>query len=137
MNFDDTIDMVSKTANENYTSLRKLSEINLNSWDQLVNKQMEVMKSCFETSAKQAEIGKDTKRADELFGKQADLARELGEQMVEGNQQVMDILNKTREEYQALVEAGAAQAKSQVEAGAAQAKSQMEQVTPVKTKKAA
>ena len=126
MNFDDTIGMVSKTANENYTSLRKLAEINLNSWDQLVNKQMEVMKSCFETSAKQTEMGKDTKRVDELFSKQAELARELGEQMVEGNQQVMDILNKTGEEYQAWIEAGAAQAKSQ-----------MEQATPVKTKKAA
>lgn len=126
MNFDDTIDMVSKTANENYTSLRKLAEINLNSWDQLVNKQMEVMKRCFETTAKTAEIGKDTKRVDELFGKQADLARELGEQLVEGNQQVMNILSKTREEYQAWVEAGAAKAKSQ-----------LEQVTPAKTKKAA
>lgn len=126
MNFDDTIDMVSKTANENYTSLRKLAEINLNTWDQLVSKQMEVMKSCFETTAKQAEIGKDTKRADELLSKQADLARELGEQLVEGNQQVMSILNKTREEYQAWVEANAAQAKSQ-----------MEQAAPVKTKKAA
>ena len=126
MNFDDTIDMVSKTANENYTSLRKLAEINLNTWDQLVSKQMEVMKSCFETTAKQAEMGKDTKRADELLSKQADLARELGEQLVEGNQQVMSILNKTREEYQAWVEASAAQAKSQ-----------MEQTAPVKTKKAA
>jgi len=126
MNFDDTIDMVSKTANENYTSLRKLAEINLNTWDQLVSKQMEVMKSCFETTAKQAEMGKDTKRADELLSKQADLARELGEQLVEGNQQVMSILNNTREEYQAWVEASAAQAKSQ-----------MEQAAPVKTKKAA
>ena len=126
MNFDDSIDMVSKTANENYNSLRKLAEINLNAWDQLVSKQMEVMKSCFETTAKQAEIGKDSKRVDELLSKQADLARELGEKMVDGNQQVMEILNKTREEYQGWVEAGAAQAKSQ-----------MEQVTPIKTKKAA
>lgn len=126
MNFDDTIDMVSKTANENYTSLRKLAEINLNSWDQLVNKQMEVMKRCFETTAKTAEIGKDTRRVDEFFSKQADVARELGEQLVEGNQQVMNILNKTREEYQAWVESGAAKAKSQ-----------LEQVTPAKTKKAA
>ena len=126
MNFNDTFNLISKSANENYASLRKLADINMNAWDQMASKQMEVMNLCFETSCKQAELGKDVKRVDELFGKQTEMARELSEQLLESNQQVAEILSKTREEYQGWIEAGAAQARSQVE-----------QITTVNTRKAA
>jgi len=126
MNFNDTFNLISKSANENYASLRKLADINMNAWDQLASKQMEVMNLCFETSCKQAELSKDVKRVDELFGKQTEMARELSEQLVESNQQVAEILSNTREEYQGWVEAGTAQARSQ-----------MEQVTTVNARKAA
>ena len=126
MNLNETYEVVAKTANENYANLRKLADINLNVWDQLVNRQMEAMKLCFETGNKQIELAKGTKRADELMGKQAELARELGEQLMENNQQVMEILNKTRDEYQGWFEASAEQVKGQFEKAA-----------PAKTRKAA
>lgn len=126
MNINESFEMVSKAADESYANLRKLADINLNVWDQLASKQMEVMKLCLETGNKQVELGKDVKRVDELFGKQAELARELGEQLVESNQQVVEILNNSREEYQGWLEAGMEQAKGR-----------MEQAAPVKTRKAA
>ena len=126
MDLNDVFDLVSKTTDENYTNLRKLTDLNLKVWDQLAGKQMEVMKLYFETGNKQVELAKDAKRVDELYSKQAELARELGEQLIERNQQVMEILNKSREEY-----------KDWVEAGTAQAKTRMEQVTQVKAHEAA
>jgi len=126
MNLNDVFDLVSKTTDENYDNLRKLTDLNLKVWDQLAAKQMEVMNLCFETGNKQVELTKDAKRADDLYSKQAELARELGEQLIERNQQVMEILNKSRQEY-----------KDWVEAGTAQAKSRMEQVSEVKAHKAA
>ena len=126
MNYEDTFNLVSKTANENYTSLRKLADINMNAWDQLASKQLEIMKLCFDTSTRQVEMGKDVKRADEMFGKQVELARELGEKLVESNEQVVEILNSTRDEYQGWVEAGTEQARTR-----------MEQVAPAKARKAA
>ena len=126
MNYEDTFKLVSETANENYTSLRKLADINLNVWDQLASKQLEIMKLCFDTSTRQAEMGNDVKRADEMFGKQVELARELGEKLVESNEQVVEILNSTRDEYQGWVEAGTEQARAH-----------MEQVAPAKARKAA
>lgn len=126
MNINKTFELAIKAADENYANLRKLADINLNVWDQLAGKQMEVMKMFFETGNKQVEMSKDVKRIDELFGKQAELARELGEQLVENNQQVVEILSKSREDYQGWFEAGIEQASSR-----------MEQVVPAKTSKAA
>ena len=126
MNINKTFELAIKAADENYANLRKLADINLNVWDQLAGKQMEVMKMFFETGNKQVEMSKDVKRIDELFGKQAELARELGEQLVESNQQVVEILSKSREDYQGWFEAGIEQASSR-----------MEQVVPAKTRKAA
>ena len=126
MDYEDTFSQVSKAVNENYTSLRKLADINMNAWDQLASKQLEIMKLCFDTSTRQAEMGNDVKRADEMFGKQVELARELGEKLVESNEQVVEILNSTRDEYQGWVEAGTEQARTH-----------MEQVAPAKARKAA
>jgi phasin family protein len=126
MNLNETFEMMSNAANDNYANLRKLADINLGIWDQLAGKQMEVMKLCMASGNKQVELAKTTQRPDELFGKQAELVRELGEQLIESNQQVVDILSNSREQYQGWVEASADQVRSQ-----------FEQNAPAKTSKAA
>jgi len=114
MNLNETFELITKSTNESYDGLRKLTEINMNTWEQLVAKQMAVMNLCFETTSKQAEMLKDAKRADEMVGEQAELARDLGEKLVESNKEVVEIFNKTREEYQELAENSVEQAKSQL-----------------------
>lgn len=126
MNISETFEMMNNATNESYANLRKLADINLNVWDQLASKQMEVMKLCFETGNKQLELSKDVKRVDELLGKQAVLAREFGEQLVASNQEVADILSKSRGEYQGWIDAGIEQLKGR-----------MEQAVPAKPRKSA
>jgi hypothetical protein len=114
MNMNETFEQVNKSTSEGYANLNKLAEINMNAWQQLVAGKMAVMNLIFETAGKQADLLQDVKRADEMMGKQAELARDLGEQLLESNKKVVEILGNTREEYQHVAEAGAEQARSQM-----------------------
>ena len=114
MNINETFELVSKSADEGYANLRKLAEINLNAMDQLFAKQMEIMNLCFANATEQAELLKQTRRVDELVGKQAELAQGLGEKLAESNKQVAEILSNTREEYQGWAEQSVAQARTKM-----------------------
>ena len=118
MNMNETFELMTKSTNQSLANLRKMAEINLNTWDKLVATQMSVMNQCLEATSKQAELLKDAKRVDELLGAQTELARDLGEKLVESNKEVVEILSQTTEEYQALAEAGVEQAKSQLDEAA-------------------
>lgn len=114
MNMNEPIELLNKSTSEGYANLNRLAEINMNAWQQLVAGEMAVMNLFFETAGKQAGLLKDVKRVDELVGKQSELARDLGEQLLESNKKVIEILSNTRDEYQDIAEASAAQARSQL-----------------------
>jgi len=114
MKLNETFELLTKSTDEGYANLRKLAEINMNTWEQLVAKQMAVMNLCFENTSKQAELLKEAKRVDELVAKQTELARELSEKLAESNKEVIEVLNKTRDEYQGLAESSVEQAKSRL-----------------------
>ena len=114
MNMNETIELMNKSTSEGYANLNKLAEINMNAWQQLLAGEMAAMNLFFETAGKQADLLQDVKRTDELMGKQAELARDLGEQLLESNTKVVEILSNTRDEYQNVAEASAGQARSQM-----------------------
>ncbi len=118
MNMNETIELLNKSTSDGYANLNKLAEININAWRQLAAGEMAVMNLVFETVGKQADLLKDAKRVDELVGKQTELARELGEQLLESNKKRVEILSNTRDEYQDFAEASAAQARSQLDEAA-------------------
>jgi phasin family protein len=122
MKLNETFELLTKSTDEGYANLRKLAEINMNTWEQLVAKQMAVMNLCYENTSKQAELLKEAKRADELVGQQTELARDLSEKLVESNKEVVEILNKTRDEYQGLAESSVEQAKTRLSEAAEVAK---------------
>jgi phasin family protein len=122
MNLNQAFDLANKSTTLGYDNIRKLTEINMSTWEKMVEAQMSIMNTCFETTGKQIELLETVKRPDELFGKQAELAQELGEKLVEKNKEVFEVLSQTRDEYQELAEAGVQQAKSQMEEVAAVAK---------------
>ena len=114
MNMNETIELMNQSTSEGYANLNKLAEINMNAWQQLAAGEMAVMNLFFETAGKQADLLKDGKRVDEMMGKQAELARDLGEQLLESNKKVVEILGTTREEYQHVAEVSTEQARSQM-----------------------
>jgi len=114
MNLNDTFELMTKSTNAGYSNLRKLAEINMNTWEQLAAKQMTVMNLCFEATSKQADLLKGVKPVDEIYSQQTQMARDLGEKLVESNQEVVEILNKTRDEYKDLAETSMEQIKSQL-----------------------
>jgi len=114
MNMNETIELMTKTANDNYANMRKLAELNLATWDKLVAKQMEMMTMCLDAGTKQYEAAQSVKRVDELMGKQSEMARECGEKLMQKNREVVDLLVSTRDEYQGWLEESMTQVKEQL-----------------------
>lgn len=110
MKFQDSVDMLTEVANENYASLRKLAELNIATMDKLVAKQVEMMTMCLQAGSRQYEAAQGVKRVDELLGKQAEMARECGEKMMQKNSELVDLLASSRDEYQAWAEENATHA---------------------------
>lgn len=118
MNMNETFAAMNKAATDNYANLRKLTELNLATWDKLMAKQMEMMTLCLDASSKQYEAVKDVKDVNELVGRQTEMARECGEKFMQKNREVVDLLTGTRDEYQNWVESSMNQLKAQfAEAG--------------------
>lgn len=116
MNLNETFELLNKSTNQSLANLRKVADINLSAWDQLVATQTAAMNQYFEATNKQAELLKSVKPVEEMIGQQTELARELGEKLVAHNKEVVEILSKTSNEYRALAESCVEQAKSQLEA---------------------
>lgn len=114
MNMNETIELMTKTANDNYANMRKLAELNLATWDKLVAKQMEMMTMCLDAGTKQYEAAQSVKRVDELMGKQSEMARECGEKLMQKNREVVDLLVSTRDEYQGWLEESMTHVKEQL-----------------------
>lgn len=118
MNMNESIELMNKTASEGYANVNRLAEINMNAWQQLVAGKMAVMNIVMDTAGKQADLLKNVKGVDELVEKQTGLARDLGEQLLESNKKVVEILSNTRDEYLEIAETSAGQARSQLNAAA-------------------
>jgi hypothetical protein len=113
MNMNESIAAMTKATNENYANLRKLTELNLATWDKLVAKQMEMMTLCMDAGSKQLEATQESKRVDDLMGRQSEMARECGEKLLEKNREMVDLLVGTRDDYQNWFEVSVSQIKDQ------------------------
>jgi len=118
MNLNETFAAMNKAATDNFANLRKLTELNLSTWDKLVAKQLEMMTLCLDASSKQYEAVQGVKGVDELVGRQTEMARECGEKLMQKNRELVDLMTETRDEYQTWVESSVTQLKAQfTEAG--------------------
>lgn len=121
MNMNETYEAMLKASNESYANMRKLAELNMATMDKLVAKQMEMMTLCMDAGSKQYESVKDVKDAEELVGKQVEMARECGEKLMSKNREVAELLTATRDDYQAWAEDSVSQLKEQFAAKARKA----------------
>lgn len=103
------LQLVNEASNANrsvFEAVEQLTEANSQTWEKLVNAQLELTGILYEASAKQFRTWSDAKDFRELFAAQAKLTEEYGDKVVNNARQQVTIVSGARDAYSAWVERG-------------------------------
>jgi phasin family protein len=101
-------------TNRTVESVKRLSELNLRTFETLAAKQVEMMQSCVNSGVKQAEVLSANRDIKEMLTAQAELSSSCAEQFSSNMMETADILKTAQEEYAGLVEESVAEVKENV-----------------------
>jgi hypothetical protein len=100
----ENVEMLKEMASDGYEAARQLGDINLRTWSNLIEKQIDMFGIWLEAGAKQIELGTTAKDPKEYLGSQAALTREFGEKLIAGGRDVVSSGSETQSEYRAWYE---------------------------------
>ena len=123
----DTMKLFKDITDKSVVSIKKVSELNLRTFEALAAKQVEIVQNA-EISKKLSAIFTDSKYINEIFSAQSDLANAYTEELSSNVNEITDILNGAQEELTGLAEEAFEDAKSNAEKVAAEVKANAEKI---------
>lgn len=89
-----------------YENIRSLAEINLRTWEQLLEKQMNAFGLLVDTGIEQLSISDKSSDPKELFNSQIALGKTLGESLAGAGRDTVNLANQAGNEYRSWLENG-------------------------------
>ncbi len=123
----DTMKLYKDITNKSIASIKKVSELNLRTFEALATKQAEIVQNA-EISKNLSAIFTDSKDINDIFSAQSDLANAYTEELSSNVNEITDILNGAQEELTGLAEEAFEDAKSNAEKVAAEVKANAEKI---------
>jgi len=100
----ENLEMMKEMASDGYESARQLGDINLRTWNNLLEKQIGMFDAWLEAGAKQIELSTAAKDPEEYLGSQVALTRDIGEKMVASLRDAVSTGGEAQGEYRAWYE---------------------------------
>ena len=97
----ENLEMLKEVADNGYEATRQLGEINLNTWNKIVEKQIDMFGVWLEAGVKQIELSTTVKDPKEYLESQVALAREVGEKLIAGGREAISTGSEAQGEYRA------------------------------------
>ena len=97
-------DMVNQFNENMLASSKRLAEINVRAFEQMVSKQAEMMSDCLESSAKQYEVMTTAKDYKDAMKAQSELMKGCSEKYMANLHEATEMMSSVREELTGLVE---------------------------------
>ncbi len=113
-NAKENIEMINEINSKGYDSFRELTDITLKAWNQAVDKQIEAYTSLMNSSLEQVKLVSEAKDYHEVVRGQMDFTRKIGEEMVNGTREAVEMSQKTGEEVRAWFESSLSSVNEQV-----------------------
>ncbi|MCW8943221.1 MAG: phasin family protein [Sedimenticola sp.] len=104
-----------------YENIRSLAEINLRTWEKLVEKQMDSFGLFVDAGIEQLAVNKNPQDIKGLLDKQVALSKTLSENIANKNRETVDLANQAGNEYRSWLENGINTFNSKVSAVAGEA----------------
>jgi phasin family protein len=102
----ESFELFNEMSSKGYEAARQLGEINLRTMEQLVGRQMDAVALIMESGLQQVKMVSEAKGYNELVKGQVELAKGLGERVLEESRNNMKLASDTRDEYRAWLETG-------------------------------
>ena len=102
----DNLATMNEMGNRGYESLRELGELNLRSWEQLLERQMDAFSLAVETGVQQMKLASEAKGYNDLLKGQVELVKSIGERALRESKTNLEMANASRDEYRAWFEKG-------------------------------
>ena len=110
----ETIETMNDLGTTAYDNLRKLGELQLTTWNQMFEKQMETFNLVMGNVVSQAELASEAKDYPEMMKGQMSLNQKLAEDLVEKTRESAELVQKAGEGYRSWAEAVAKQTTDKV-----------------------
>jgi phasin family protein len=105
-NFPQLVNEVSNTNRSIFETFEQLAEANSQTWEKLVNAQLDLTGMLLEASAKQLKAWSDARNFRDVLAGQAKLTEEYGDKILKNARQQVAIIAGARDAYSAWVEQG-------------------------------
>ncbi len=100
----ENIELINEINSKGYDSVRQLTDISLKAWNQAMEKQMASYSSLMNSGLEQMKLISEAKDYHEVVRSQMDLTRKIGEEMMTGARDAVELSQKTGEELRAWFE---------------------------------
>lgn len=100
----ENFEMLKEMAGQSYEATRELGDINLRAWNNMLEKQMDVLNIWIEAGVKQVELSSTVKDQKDYLASQAALTRDIGEKLMASGRNAITAGNEMQSEYRAWYE---------------------------------
>ena len=100
----ETIETMNEMGTTAYDNLRKLGEMQMNTWNKVFEKQMETFNMIMGNVVAQAELASEAKDYQDALRGQITLGQKLAEELVEKTRETAEFAQQTGETYRAWAE---------------------------------
>lgn len=108
------LELITKSTETAMEAARKLSELNMRTFEHMLQQQTEMVSTYMEMATKGIEAAGKAKGVQELISGQAELSREFGERGMEALRKNIAAASETGAEYSALIQENAKTAQEQM-----------------------
>jgi phasin family protein len=100
----DYLEMVNQFNENVFASAKRMTELNMRTFEQLAAKQAQVMNDCMESSAKQIEVMTTAKDYKDAMAAQSELLKGCNEKFLANLRETTEMMTEVRDELSTLVE---------------------------------
>ncbi|MCW8908260.1 MAG: phasin family protein [Sedimenticola sp.] len=100
------LDLIREFGINGYESVRSLAEINLRTWEKLVERQMDTFNLLLDTGIEQVSAAGNTQDVSQLLNNQVALGKALGENFASKSREAVDLATEAGNEYRNWLENG-------------------------------
>ncbi|WDE07148.1 phasin family protein [Thalassomonas viridans] len=104
VNFTDNMGIYKEVGEKSFKRISSLGQIHLNAWQKLAQKQMEIFSLATEAGISSLKSLGDKPDFQQLSSKQAEITKQLGEEINSKNQELLELTTELRDEYIAFTE---------------------------------
>jgi phasin family protein len=112
----EALEMINKLGTTGFDNLRELGELQMSTWNKLMDTQVEIFNSLMSRAEEQVKVATGAKDVESAVKAQVEINREVAEEMMKKTRDSVDMVQETGEAYRVWAEKAVKEVTEQVQA---------------------